>query len=207
MSFSESSPTSCAAALTNCYLFHQVPLDPAASAGRVYLNPAITTRQTGLCTSSAAPAAGPNSRYWNILHAVLGCEAHASFHTKQRLHLPQAPQGVFLRKSLLERRSCSDCNCSNPSLGPISPILHQDKVGYNSFLSIRLCPVGGQCRAVLHQGFEMEWSYDSTSKCTSKPAKHKCTFDAGWKEAELPSQPGLTEKNKSSRRCCLKIYY
>lgn len=52
-----------AAGLTNSCLFHQVPLDPAASAERVYLNPAITTRQTGLSTSSAAPAAGPNSRY------------------------------------------------------------------------------------------------------------------------------------------------
>lgn len=63
MPSSESSPVSCAAALTDSYLFHQVPLDPAASAERVYLNPAITTRQNELSTSSAARAAGPNSRY------------------------------------------------------------------------------------------------------------------------------------------------
>lgn len=44
-------------------LHPQVPLGLAASAGRACLSPATTTRTSRWCTSSAAPAAGPNSRY------------------------------------------------------------------------------------------------------------------------------------------------
>lgn len=47
---------------------------------------------------------------------------------------------------------------------------------------------------MLHEWFETEWPYESTSKSTSEPAKHSALLIAGWKEAELPSQPGVTEK-------------